>query len=112
MDEQLVFGSPEANRIAAEIKFLERVERCPNCGGFAELDRFSGSPSFDDAADGVPLPAGVYYRLGCPRCRIQGRWKEDKGDAVLSWSGAIEMWWELNGERLNLDGEQEEEREL
>lgn len=112
MSDRLVFGSPEANRVAAEIKFLERVERCPNCGGFAELDRFAGSPSFDDVDDDAMLPAGVYYRLGCPRCRIQGRWKEDKGDAVLSWSGAIEMWWELNGERLNLDGEQEEEREL
>lgn len=59
MAERLVFGSTEANRIAAEIKYLERVERCPNCGGFAELDRFSGSPSFDDVEDGgLPLPAG------------------------------------------------------
>lgn len=104
MTERLVFGSPEANRIAAEIKFLESVERCPNCGGFAELDRFSGSPSFDDVEDGgLPLPAGVYYRLGCPRCRIHGQWKEDKSDAMLSWSQCIDIWWEINGERLNLD---------
>lgn len=112
MDERLVFGSPEANRIAAEIKFLERVERCPNCGGFAEMDRFAGSPTFEDGIDGIPLPAGVYYRFGCARCRIRGQWQEDKEDAMLSWSEAIEMWWELNGERLNLDGEQEDEREL
>jgi hypothetical protein len=106
MTERLVFGSPEANRIAVEIKFLESVERCPNCGGFAELDRFSGHPSFDDD-DGLPLPAGVYYRLGCPRCRIQGQWREGKSDAMLSWSQCIEIWWEINGERLNLDHPEE-----
>ncbi len=106
---QLIFGSPEANRIAAEIKFLERVERCPNCGQFAEMDRFSGSPNFDDGIDGFPLPAGVYYRLGCPLCRIHGQWQEDKEDALLSWSETIEVWWELNGERLNLDPPVEED---
>ena len=77
MDEQLVFGSPEANRIAAEIKFLERraLPELRRVCGVGPVLRFS---SFDDAADGVPLPAGVYYRLGCPRCRIQGQWKRTR----------------------------------
>lgn len=104
---QLVFGSPEANRIAAEIKFLERVEHCPNCGGAAELDKFVGCPPFTDY-NGIPLPGGVYYRLGCRECRLWGDWAEDRSDAALVWSMMIETWWELNGERLNLDPPEEE----
>ena len=105
---QLIFGSPEANRIAAEIKFLERVERCPNCGQFAEMDRYSGTPG-PDGEYGEELPSGFYFRLGCPKCRIQGDWRESRDEAALNWSAHIEFWWEINGERLNLHPPEEED---
>ena len=105
---QLVFGSPEANRIAAEIKFLERIERCPNCGGFAEMDRYSGTPG-PDGEYGEVLPPGVHFRLRCPACGIEGDWRESQDEAALNWSAHIELWWEINGERLNLDPPDEED---
>ena len=107
MNDRLVFGSPEANRIAADIKFLEKVEDCPRCGKHAELDKYAGDPGMEEE-NGNPLPAGVYYRFRCPDHHLFGKWKDDKTDAMLSWSGEIELWWELNGERLNLDPPDEE----
>ena len=107
MTQQLVFGSPEANRIAAEIKFLETVECCPNCGSVAEMDRYAGYPGMEDEY-GAPLPAGIYYRFRCPDHHLFGGWRNDRNDARLSWSTAIEIWWEINGERLNLDPTEEE----
>ena len=98
MDEQLVWIAG-SRRIAAEIKFLERVERCPNAAGcgvgpvlrFSELTKCCRRCRCRRASLSPRLPA-------MPDSGSSG-----KGQGKMPCSvGQVypEIWWEVNGERL------------
>jgi hypothetical protein len=65
----LIFGSPEANRIAKRMRFCESLEPCPLCGR---------APTVKEKS----FPSLMLYQVRCPDtscCELQEDFRADAG---------------------------------